>query len=102
MGRIYLRVKKAITREAELKAADRFYYYHVTYIPVHVNNTLDSIYLVLKDLTQQRIAEKEIHVMAHYDALTELPNRRHAINHLSDVLSAQKRQEHRRLFCFLI
>ncbi len=82
--------KKAITREAELKAADRFYYYHVTYIPVHVNNMLDSIYLVLKDLTQQRIAEKEIHVMAHYDALTELPNRRHAINHLSDVLSAQE------------
>ena len=82
--------KKAITREAELKAADRFYYYHVTYIPVHVNDSLDSIYLVLKDLTQQRIAEKEIHVMAHYDALTELPNRRHGINYLNDVLSAQE------------
>ncbi|MEK5296786.1 bifunctional diguanylate cyclase/phosphodiesterase [Bacillus sp. FSL R5-0659] len=85
--------KKAITREAELKAADRFYYYHVTYIPVHVNNSLDSIYLVLKDLTQQRIAEKEIHVMAHYDALTELPNRRHGINHLNDVLSAQEKSK---------
>ncbi|UYO36674.1 EAL domain-containing protein [Bacillus zhangzhouensis] len=85
--------KKAITREAELKTADRFYYYHVTYIPVHVNNSLDSIYLVLKDLTQQRIAEKEIHVMAHYDALTELPNRRHGINHLNDVLSAQEKSK---------
>ena len=85
--------KKAITREAELKAADRFYYYHVTYIPVHVNNSLDSIYLILKDLTQQRIAEKEIHVMAHYDALTELPNRRHGINHLNDVLSAQEKSK---------
>lgn len=82
--------KKAITRETELKTADRFYYYLVTYIPVHVNNKLDSIYLVLKDLTQQRIAEKEIHVMAHYDALTELPNRRHGINHLNEVLSFQK------------
>ncbi|MDM5297642.1 EAL domain-containing protein [Bacillus pumilus] len=82
--------KKAITREAELKAADRFYYYHVTYIPVHVNNQLDSIYVVFKDLTQQRIAEKEIHVMAHYDALTELPNRRHGINHLNEMLSSQE------------
>ncbi len=58
-----------------------------------MNNSLDSIYLVLKDLTQQRIAEKEIHVMAHYDALTELPNRRHGINHLNDVLSAQEKSK---------
>ncbi|MFJ5963675.1 EAL domain-containing protein [Bacillus sp. NPDC093026] len=82
--------KKAVTRDAEIKAADRFYYYHMTYIPVHVNKKLDSIYVICKDLTKQRIAEKEIHVMAHYDALTELPNRRHGINHLNDVLSSQE------------
>ncbi|MFS0654390.1 EAL domain-containing protein [Bacillus sp. 179-C3.3 HS] len=82
--------KKAITRETELKTTDRFYYYHVTYIPVHVNDTLDSIYVVFKDLTKQRIAEKEIQVMAHYDALTELPNRRHGIQHLNKMLSSQE------------
>ncbi|MEI4791392.1 EAL domain-containing protein [Bacillus sp. FJAT-53060] len=82
--------KKTLTREAELKVADRFYYYHVTYIPVHVNGIIDSIYVVLKDLTKQRIAEKEIYVMAHYDPLTELPNRRHGINHLNNVLSTQE------------
>ena len=65
-----------------------------------MNNSLDSIYLVLKDLTQQRIAEKEIHVMAHYDALTELPNRRHGINHLNDVLSAQEKSKRQQRFCF--
>ncbi|MGE6631116.1 bifunctional diguanylate cyclase/phosphodiesterase [Bacillus sp. NPDC077027] len=82
--------KKAITHDAEIKAADRFYYFHVTYIPIHVNKHLDSIYLICKNLTKQRIAEKEIHVMAHYDELTELPNRRHGINHLKDVLTHQQ------------
>lgn len=39
--------------------------------------------------------------MAHYDALTELPNRRHGINHLNDVLSAQEETKTSTVVLFL-
>ncbi|TWL32040.1 GGDEF domain-containing protein [Bacillus licheniformis] len=41
-------------------------------------------------MTNQREAERKIHRMAHYDALTDLPNRRYAVDRLANVL---KRQE---------
>lgn len=62
----------------------------MTLIPVYVRKQLDSIYVICKDMTNQREAERKIHRMAHYDALTDLPNRRYAVDHLANVLERQK------------
>lgn len=82
--------KQAINRDTEILTAEKRYDLNVTLIPVYVRKQLDSIYVICKDMTNQREAERKIHRMAHYDALTDLPNRRYAVDHLANVL---KRQE---------
>ena len=82
--------KQAINRDTEIVTAEKRYDLNVTLIPVYVRKQLDSIYVICKDMTNQREAERKIHRMAHYDALTDLPNRRYAVDHLANVL---KRQE---------
>ena len=82
--------EQAINRDTEIATAEKRFDLNVTLIPVYVRKQLDSIYFICKDMTNQREAERKIHRMAHYDALTDLPNRRYAIDHLANVL---KRQE---------
>jgi len=82
--------EQAINRDTEIATAEKRFDLNVTLIPVYVRKQLDSIYVICKDMTNQREAERKIHRMAHYDALTDLPNRRYAIDHLANVL---KRQE---------
>ena len=82
--------EQAINRDTEIVTAEKRYDLNVTLIPVYVRKQLDSIYVICKDMTNQREAERKIHRMAHYDALTDLPNRRYAVDHLANVL---KRQE---------
>lgn len=82
--------KQAINRDTEILTAEKRYDLNVTLIPVYVRKQLDSIYVICKDMTNQHEAERKIHRMAHYDALTDLPNRRYAVDHLANVL---KRQE---------
>ena len=82
--------EQAINRDTEIATAEKRFDLNVTLIPVYVRKQLDSIYVICKDMTNQREAERKIHRMAHYDALTDLPNRRYAVDHLANVL---KRQE---------
>ncbi|MFN2745925.1 MULTISPECIES: diguanylate cyclase domain-containing protein [Bacillus] len=81
--------KQAINRDIQITAADQSFDLNLTLIPVYVRQKLDSIYVISKDMTKQREAEREIHRMAHYDALTDLPNRRYAVQHLTKVLHQQ-------------
>ncbi|KYC81809.1 diguanylate cyclase [Bacillus licheniformis] len=82
--------KQAINRDTAIAIAEKRFDLNVTLIPVYVRKQLDSIYVICKDMTNQREAERKIHRMAHYDALTDLPNRRYAVDRLANVL---KRQE---------
>jgi diguanylate cyclase (GGDEF)-like protein len=52
-----------------------------------------------KDITEQRKAEAKIEYMAHYDALTDLPNRLQLYEQLRQTLARPKRGEHLAVFC---
>ncbi|KAA6476241.1 diguanylate cyclase domain-containing protein [Bacillus swezeyi] len=79
--------KKAINRDTQITASNIRFDLNLTLIPVYVRQELDSIYVICKDMTKQREAERKIRRMAHYDALTDLPNRRYAVEHLANVLN---------------
>ncbi|OMI24770.1 diguanylate cyclase [Bacillus swezeyi] len=79
--------KKAINRDTQITASNVRFDLNLTLIPVYVRQELDSIYVICKDMTKQREAERKIRRMAHYDALTDLPNRRYAVEHLANVLN---------------
>ncbi|TKD72445.1 EAL domain-containing protein [Pseudalkalibacillus hwajinpoensis] len=63
---------------------------NVTFVPIYLNNKLDRIYAITKDITNQRKAERETQQMAYYDALTLLPNRRFFGEYLEKVLTGKE------------
>ncbi|MBW8278388.1 EAL domain-containing protein [Bacillus amyloliquefaciens] len=93
--------QQALHFDADLKTDIGLFYINVTFIPVLVDNGLDSVYVICKDMTKQRQAEKEIHRMAHYDSLTDLPNRRHAVQRLTEVLEKKHSHGHLTVVFFL-
>ena len=56
---------------------------------------------ILEDVTAQKEAEARIQYMAHYDALTDLPNRSLLYDRLQQVLAMAKRDEHLCALMFL-
>ncbi|TYS08305.1 EAL domain-containing protein [Bacillus subtilis] len=104
LERLFEQVKKdkqAINSDSELITEKGQFHLNITLIPVEVNQELDSIYVICKDMTKQYRAEKEIHRMAHYDSLTDLPNRRHAISHLTEVLNREHTLNYNTVVFFL-
>ncbi|MEC1620995.1 bifunctional diguanylate cyclase/phosphodiesterase [Bacillus mojavensis] len=93
--------KQAINSDATLMTDKGQFHLNITFIPVEVNQELDSIYVICKDVTKQYRAEKKIHRMAHYDSLTDLPNRRHAISHLTKVLNREHALDYNTVVFFL-
>ncbi len=58
------------------------------------NSKKTSYYLgTLSDITEQKSAEKRFLHLAHYDDLTQLPNRVMFIKHLNQILSSSKRHK---------
>lgn len=56
---------------------------------------------ILTDITERKAAEKEIELLAFYDPLTGLPNRRKLLDRLNDSIKLSRR-EHKRLAVFLM
>ncbi|WP_394173589.1 bifunctional diguanylate cyclase/phosphodiesterase [Guptibacillus hwajinpoensis] len=63
---------------------------NVTFVPIYLNDKLDRIYAITKDITKQRKAERETQQMAYYDSLTLLPNRRFFGEFLEKVLQGKE------------
>ncbi len=56
---------------------------------------------VFHDITQQKQSEEEIHHLAFYDALTQLPNRRMLMNRLNQALSSSMRKKEHGALLFI-
>ncbi|HYD66260.1 putative bifunctional diguanylate cyclase/phosphodiesterase, partial [Azospirillum sp.] len=66
-------------------------YYHVHFQPVSRDNTLMFVLAFVDDVTERKAAEQRVHYLAHYDALTGLPNRTLLQDRLGHAITAAKR-----------
>ncbi|MEI4829602.1 EAL domain-containing protein [Bacillus sp. FJAT-53711] len=55
---------------------------NITLVPVYMEERLDCIYGIARDITEQLENEENIYRLAYYDNLTELPNRRNFMEKL--------------------
>lgn len=65
-------------------------YYYVSLSPVMESCKVIEVVGSMIDITERKKAEQTIHYMAHYDALTNLPNRTSFTNKLTEVLNDAK------------
>lgn len=59
----------------------------VTAVPIIVDNMVIGMYVIIKDITENKKSRQKIHHMAFHDSLTGLPNRRLFQNTLEELLS---------------
>ncbi|MGG2095123.1 EAL domain-containing protein [Bacillus sp. S13(2024)] len=59
---------------------------NITLVPVYIEERLDCIYGIVRDITEQLENEENIFRLAYYDNLTELPNRRNFMEKLEATL----------------
>ena len=88
-------------RDIEFVApSGRKYVFESIYAPVfNENGTLEAIVGTSRDITERRIAEEKIWVMANYDHLTNLPNRRLFRDRLAQaIMHAEREKESFALF----
>jgi diguanylate cyclase (GGDEF)-like protein/PAS domain S-box-containing protein len=57
--------------------------------------------LIIRDITARKRTEAQIHRLAFYDPLTDLPNRHYLLSRCGDALSAAKRNGERYALCHL-
>lgn len=61
---------------------------NVTNVPVILNGEIAGVFIIVRDITERRIAEEQIHQMVYHDALTGLPNRRYFEQHLQRTITS--------------
>lgn len=61
----------------------------VTNVPVIIDGGVVGSYIIFKDITDKKKAEKQIHHLAYHDELTGLPNRRMFNQALNDWIGAR-------------
>ncbi|WP_431854542.1 bifunctional diguanylate cyclase/phosphodiesterase [Azospirillum sp.] len=66
-------------------------FYHVHFQPVYRNDALMFVLAFVDDVTERKAAEQRVHYLAHYDALTGLPNRTLLQDRLAHAIAAAKR-----------
>ncbi|WP_158284000.1 EAL domain-containing protein [Azospirillum sp. TSO22-1] len=70
---------------------NRVGFYHVHFQPVYRNDALMFVLAFVDDVTERKAAEQRVHYLAHYDALTGLPNRTLLQDRLAHAITAAKR-----------
>src|SRR3546814_20224435 len=62
-------------------------------VPIMDGTQIIGIAGVSRDITERKAAEERIHFLAHYDILTELPNRFMLFERLAKLLALARRNE---------
>lgn len=102
--RYYLLAKKGITSSFEISIQHKKGYaveLQIRLIPIIIDEKVEGVYIIGKDITEHKQAEETINHMAYHDALTDLPNRRLFIDRLTDGLLQTARTEHKLAVLFL-
>jgi diguanylate cyclase (GGDEF)-like protein len=76
-------------------------YFSITSIPIRIKSKLKGMYVILKEITQTIIQEKQIYELAHYDTLTKLANRRTFDERLAAHIHLANEDSHRVAVMFI-
>lgn len=71
------------------------------FIEIHMSLHADRCLVVFNDLTQRRAYEQELARIAHFDILTNLPNRRLLTDRMEQALSRTRRKGRMLAVCYL-
>jgi diguanylate cyclase (GGDEF)-like protein/PAS domain S-box-containing protein len=83
-----------VTFEFERRRDDGSQYFRPTYVPdIGANNEVLGIYVLVNEITDQKLAERELEQLARFDALTGLPNRNTFNDRMGRALARAKRQD---------
>ena len=76
--------------------------FKTTYIPDFLpNRTVAGIFVLVTDVTSMRTVERQLHQLARVDTLTQLPNRRHFDERLTEALARARRYDRHMALMFL-
>lgn len=64
------------TFEFEEKINEQRTFLNVTFVPIIIDNNIDGVYLIGKDITEEKLVQERNAYLAHHDELTGLANRR--------------------------
>lgn len=62
--------------EFEMKKSIQRRFLSVSLIPIIVDNEIEGVYSIAKDITEEKLTQERNAYLAHHDELTNLPNRR--------------------------
>ncbi len=77
-------------------------YLNVTILPVIIDNQIQGVYMIGKDITEQKIIQDMNAYLAHHDELTMLPNRRWMARKTRDAIQHVNRSSNEMLAILLI
>ncbi|SDN42906.1 PAS domain S-box-containing protein/diguanylate cyclase (GGDEF) domain-containing protein [Paenibacillus sp. yr247] len=100
----FLLAKKGISSGFEISITHKRGYpvdLQIRFVPIIVDSQVVGVFAIGKDITEHKQAEETINHMAYHDALTDLPNRRMFIDHLTKGLGQAERGSHKLAVLFL-
>ncbi|WP_078555938.1 EAL domain-containing protein [Bacillus alkalicellulosilyticus] len=86
-----VRKGKPVNFETCLEINQSTIFINVMLVPIYLDDQLDSIYGIARDITSQEEAKKKIFGLAYTDQLTGLPNRRYLIDEINRGLKTNKK-----------
>jgi len=95
----YERAFHGISEQFELSYGQRFFY--ISLSPISKDGTVKEVVASMIDITERKHAEEMIHYMAHYDALTQLPNRTLFNEQLQKAIAAAEQNNHQIAVMFM-
>lgn len=81
--------------EFEVKNNGQRRFLNVTLVPIVIDNEIDGVYSIGKDITDEKLVQERNAYLAHHDELTELPNRRWMEQKIQDSLKIAEENAHK-------
>ena len=65
-------------------------YFNISLVPTLIDNRIDHIYLIAKDVSEEKVNQARNAYLAHHDELTSLPNRRWMEQSIQSALNSEQ------------
>lgn len=93
------RAFSGVSVQFELSYGERFFY--ISLSPIAKNGSVVEVVASMMDITERKQAEEMIYYMAHYDALTQLPNRTLFNEELHQAIKVAEKDKHQIAVMFM-